>query len=293
MSEVKRKLATILAADCVGFSKHMESQEEKTLISLKECREIIDPIISKFAGRIFHTAGDSIIAEFDSPVGATKAAINFQNSIKNRNLVEETNPKLSWRVGIHLDDIIIEGDNIYGNGVNIAARLESQSPVGEILISEVVKQQIHNKIDETIHALGKIELKNISNDFEVFSLLGDGKSKIKNTTKININKKPKFAILPFANTSKDEDSGFLVDGIVEDLITEFSMMREFEIISRQTTVNFKDENQDIREFSKKFDLDFIVTGGIRASGKRVRISIELSDAKDDNIIWSKIGRAHV
>ena len=286
MSQVKRKLATILATDCVGFSKHMESQEEKTLSSLKECRDIIDPIINKFSGRIFHTAGDSIIAEFDSPVGATKAAVEFQKSINNRNLIEDVNPKLYWRVGVHLDDIIIEGDNIYGNGVNIAARLESQAPVGEILISDLVKQQIYNKIDDTIYPLGKIELKNISNNFEVFSLLGDGKSKIKNISNKNLNKKPKFAILPFANTSKDEDSGFLVDGIVEDLITEFSMMREFEILSRQTTVNFKDENQDIKEFSKRFDLDFIVTGGIRASGKRVRISIELSDAKDDSIIWS-------
>ena len=286
MSEVKRRLATILATDCVGFSKHMESQEEKTLSSLKECRDIIDPIINKFSGRIFHTAGDSIIAEFDSPVRAANAAVAFQNAIKERNLLEYINPKLYWRVGVHLDDIIIEGDNIYGNGVNIAARLESQSPVGEILISDVVRQQVYNKIEETIHSLGKIELKNISDNFEVFSLLGDGKNKIKNSSNKSLNKKPKFAILPFTNTSNDEDSGFLVDGIVEDLITEFSMMREFEILSRQTSVNFKDENEDIKDFSKKFDLDFIVTGSIRASGKRVRINIELSDAKDDNIIWS-------
>ena len=286
MSEVKRKLATILATDCVGFSKHMETQEEKTLLSLKDCRDIIDPVINKFSGRIFHTAGDSIIAEFDSPVRATNAAIEFQNAIKKRNSLKQTNPKLNWRVGIHLDDIIIEGDNVYGNGVNIAARLESQSPVGEILISDVVQQQVYNKIEETIYSLGIIELKNISNNFEVFSLLGDGKNKIKNTSSKKLNKKPKFAILPFTNTSNDEDSGFLVDGIVEDLITEFSMMREFEILSRQTSVNFKDENEDIREFSKKFDLDFIVIGSIRASGKRVRINIELSDAKDDSIIWS-------
>ena len=286
MSEVKRKLATILATDCVGFSKHMETQEEKTLLSLKDCRDIIDPVINKFSGRIFHTAGDSIIAEFDSPVRATNAAIEFQNAIKERNSLKQTNPKLNWRVGIHLDDIIIEGDNVYGNGVNIAARLESQSPVGEILISDVVQQQVYNKIEETIYSLGIIELKNISNNFEVFSLLGDGKNKIKNTSSKKLNKKPKFAILPFTNTSNDEDSGFLVDGIVEDLITEFSMMREFEILSRQTSVNFKDENDDIKEFSKKFDLDFIVIGSIRASGKRVRINIELSDAKDDNIIWS-------
>mgnify|MGYP005736732579 FL=1 len=286
MSQVKRKLATILATDCVSFSKHMEEQEEKTLESLKACREIIDPLISKYSGRIFHTAGDSVIAEFDSPVGSANAAIEFQNAIKDRNKNEEVNPKLSWRVGIHLDDIIIEGDNIYGNGVNIAARLESQSPVGEILISDVVNQQINKKIEQKIHSLGKIELKNISSNFEVFSILGDGKNKISKKTSPSVNKKPKFAILPFVNTSKDEDSGFLVDGIVEDLITEFSMMREFDILSRQTSVNFKDENQDIKEFSKKFDLDFIVTGGIRASGKRVRINIELSDANDESIIWS-------
>lgn len=283
---MKRKLATILATDCVGFSKHMEKQEEKTLESLKACREIIDPLISKYSGRIFHTAGDSVIAEFDSPVGSANAAIEFQNAIKDRNKNEEVNPKLSWRVGIHLDDIIIEGDNIYGNGVNIAARLESQSPVGEILISDVVNQQINKKIEQKIHSLGKIELKNISSDFEVFSILGDGKNKISKKTSPSVNKKPKFAILPFVNTSKDEDSGFLVDGIVEDLITEFSMMREFEILSRQTTVNFKNENEDLKEFSKKFELDFVVTGSIRASGKRVRINIELSDANDDSIIWS-------
>ena len=286
MSQVKRKLATILATDCVSFSKHMEEQEEKTLDSLKACRDIIDPLIAKYSGRIFHTAGDSVIAEFDSPVGSANAAIEFQNAIKDRNKNEEVNPKLSWRVGIHLDDIIIEGDNIYGNGVNIAARLESQSPVGEILISDVVNQQINKKIEQKIHSLGKIELKNISSDFEVFSILGDGKNKISKKTSPSVNKKPKFAILPFINTSKDEDSGFLVDGIFEDLITEFSMMREFEILSRQTSVNFKDENQDIKEFSKKFDLDFLVTGGIRASGKRVRINIELSDANDESIIWS-------
>ncbi len=286
MSEVKRKLATILATDCVGFSKHMQENEEKTLKSLNSCRDIIDPIITKYSGRIFHTAGDSVIAEFLSPVNCTKAAIEFQNEIKKVNANSQINPKLSWRVGIHLDDIIIEGDNIYGNGVNIAARIESQCPVAEILISDIVRQQVENKIDDQIHSLGKVELKNISNDFEVFSILGDGTNKFVDDKKGKVNKKPKFAILPFANTSQDEDSGFLVDGIFEDLITEFSMMREFEILSRQTSMNFKDENKDIKEFSNEFNLDFIVTGGIRASGKRVRINIELSDAKDDSIIWS-------
>jgi len=286
LSEVKRKLATILATDCVGFSKHMQENEEKTLQSLNLCREIIDPIITKHSGRIFHTAGDSVIAEFESPVKCANAAIEFQKQIEKKNIESDITPKLSWRVGIHLDDIIIEGKNIYGNGVNIAARLESQCPVGEILISDVVRQQVNKRIDEEIHQLGKVELKNISNDFEVFSILGDGTKKLGENKKGEVNKKLKFAILPFANTSNDEDSGFLVDGIFEDLITEFSMMREFEILSRQTSMNFKDEKKDIKDFASEFNLDFIVTGGIRASGKRVRINIELSDAKDDSIIWS-------
>lgn len=286
MSTVKRKLATILATDCVGFSMHMEEQEEKTLASLKACRDIIDPIIEQFSGRIFHTAGDSVIAEFQSPVECANAAIEFQNAILARNKKIEVDPKLLWRVGIHLDDIIIEGDNVYGNGVNIAARLEGQCPVSEILISDIVRQQINKKIDEKIYPLGKIELKNISEAFEVFSILGDGLNKFKEKSQKSINKKLKFAILPFTNTGNDEDSGFLVDGICEDLITEFSMMREFEILSRQTSINFKDEKKDIKEFSKEFNLDFIVNGSIRASGKRVRINIELSDARDDSIIWS-------
>ena len=286
MSTVKRKLTTILATDCVGFSMHMEEQEEKTLASLKACRDIIDPIIEQFSGRIFHTAGDSVIAEFQSPVECANAAIEFQNAILARNKKIEVDPKLLWRVGIHLDDIIIEGDNVYGNGVNIAARLEGQCPVSEILISDIVRQQINKKIDEKIYPLGKVELKNISEAFEVFSILGDGLNKFKEKSQKSINKKLKFAILPFTNTGNDEDSGFLVDGICEDLITEFSMMREFEILSRQTSINFKDEKKDIKEFSKEFNLDFIVNGSIRASGKRVRINIELSDARDDSIIWS-------
>ena len=286
MSTVKRKLTTILATDCVGFSMHMEEQEEKTLASLKACRDIIDPIIEQFSGRIFHTAGDSVIAEFQSPVECANAAIEFQNAILARNKKIEVDPKLLWRVGIHLDDIIIEGDNVYGNGVNIAARLEGQCPVSEILISDIVRQQINKKIDEKIYPLGKVELKNISEAFEVFSILGDGLNKFKEKSQKSINKKLKFAILPFTNTGNDEDSGFLVDGICEDLITEFSMMREFEILSRQTSINFKKEKKDIKEFSKEFNLDFIVNGSIRASGKRVRINIELSDARDDSIIWS-------
>ena len=125
MTKVKRKLATILATDCVGFSKHMETDEESTLASLNACRTIIDSHINDHGGRIFHTAGDSVIAEFDSPVECVNAALKFQDALYARNQKDEVHPALQWRVGVHVDDIIIEGDNVYGSGVNIAARLES------------------------------------------------------------------------------------------------------------------------------------------------------------------------
>ena len=125
MAKANRKLATILATDCVDFSKHMEAEEELTLDSLKSCRELIDPLIEEYGGRIFHTAGDSIIAEFNSPVQCVTAAVEFQKVIAERNKALEVGPKLVWRVGIHVDDVIIEGKDIYGSGLNIAARLEA------------------------------------------------------------------------------------------------------------------------------------------------------------------------
>ena len=126
MAKVNRKLATILATDCVGFSKFMETQEELTLANLKACRELIDPIIEEHGGRIFHTAGDSVIADFASPVECVHAAMKFQEVLTSRNETVDEGPKLEWRVGIHVDDVITEGENIYGSGVNIAARLEAQ-----------------------------------------------------------------------------------------------------------------------------------------------------------------------
>ena len=172
MDQIKRKLATILAADCVNFSKHMETNEEKTLKNLNDCRVIIDKKIKEFEGRIFNTAGDSVIAEFDSPVQCVKAAIEFQEELIKRNEHSITELRLEWRVGIHVDDVMVEGDNIMGSGVNVAARLESQCKPGQILVSRIVKDQVSKRVDFSIDADGTRELKNISSDFEVFIVGG-------------------------------------------------------------------------------------------------------------------------
>ena len=293
MSNVNRKLTSILATDCVGFSSHMEKDEEKTLENLKACRSLIDPVIEEYGGKIFYTAGDSVIAEFSSPVSCVKAASNFQKAIDIRNENAEDDSKLVWRVGIHMDDVIVEGDNIYGSGVNIAARLEAACTPGQILMSTTVKDQVSNKIEIKIEDAGTKALKNISDSFHTFgiSISGDkvaktdGKSYAEKEQQRNY--KPKLAVMPFSNMNNDEDSGYLVDGIVEDLITEFSMIRELEIVSRQSCFDFRDSDMELQEFCEKFNIDYVVSGNIRSSGKRVRISVELSDATNEQQIWNK------
>ena len=294
MEKVTRKLATILAADCAGYSELMDKNEELTLQNLKICRSIIDPIIEEYGGRIFNTAGDSVVAEFSSTVESVNAGIIIQKTLSDRNKKSDTNSQLLWRIGIHLDDVIIEGDNIYGTGVNIAARLEGECKPGEILISRMVSEQVRKRISFAVNAEGKRSLKNISEPVEVFSIAPEVseilEEKIEpNNVTVNLKANaevPKIALVPFSNLNKDEESGYLVDGIVEDLITEFSMIKELEVLSRQSSFDFRESNQDINEFSKKFGLNFIVSGSVRTSGKRVRLSIQLNDPTIDKVIWS-------
>jgi TolB-like protein len=294
MKKVTRKLTTILAADCAGYSELMDKNEELTLENLKICRSIIDPIIEEYGGRIFNTAGDSVVAEFSSTVESVNAGIIIQKTLFDRNKKSDTISQLVWRIGIHLDDVIIEGDNIYGTGVNIAARLEGECKPGEILVSRMVSEQVRKRIGFAVNAEGKKSLKNISEPVEVFSITPETSENFEE--KIEINKVttnlkakaevPKIALVPFSNLNNDEESGYLVDGIVEDLITEFSMIKELEVLSRQSSFEFRESNLDIGKFSKKFGLNYIVSGSVRTSGKRVRLSIQLNDPTIDKIIWS-------
>jgi len=301
MSKVNRRLATILATDCVGFSKFMEADEEGTLLSLKACREIIDNLIEEHGGRIFHTAGDSVLAEFNSTVECLNAAKHFQEALNSRaeKLIDAA--PLVWRVGIHVDDILVEADNVYGRGVNIAARLEAHCEPGQILVSRIVREQVQKRVGFAIQAAGSRSLKNISDEFEVFSVvdlssIDQEKSEPERTktgaediqkSPTSLRYKPRLAILPFENNSRESDAGFLVDGIVEDLITEFSMIRELDVLSRATTSEFKKSDADALKFASNFSSDFVVMGGIRSSGSRIRINVELIDATSGSVLWSQ------
>ena len=305
----ERKLATILATDCVNFSKHMEEAEEKTLRNLNECRKIIDEKISNYGGKIFSTAGDSVVAEFASPVQCVKAAIDFQNELYLRNERSITELKLEWRVGIHVDDVIVEENNIMGSGVNVAARLESQCKAGSILVSKIVKDQTDKRIDSEIKSDGTRELKNISKDFEVFKVEGllidedeffnedevvnksnelDNKNQVEDVKEkiIPSSDKIKIAILPFENLSKTEDSEFLSEGIFRDLSIEFSRMKEFNVMSHQACLDFKQSEDNALTFAKKNKIDFLIGGNIRASGNRIRLSVDLTDALDGSSVYA-------
>ena len=302
-TKLTRKLATILAADCVGFSKLMDVNEELTLQNIKVCRSLIDPIIKEHGGRIFHTAGDSVIAEFSSVVESVNAAIEFQKILSERNDSLNEESQMIFRVGIHLDDVIIEGDNIYGSGVNVAARLEGLCKPGCILLSRTVHEKIVKRISIAIDNLGNAKLKNIEGDYEIYQIspiLKDRTGSDEQDAHIvspadnGVAKpmkdgdiKPRLMLLPFRNLNKSEDNDFLVDGIVDDIITELSMINSIEIMSRNTTFDYKDNPIDVIEAAEKYKLDYVITGSIRSAGNRVRISAELGDPISGDSIWSE------
>ena len=289
MSGVQRRLATILATDCVGYSALMVKNEMETLNSVQACRAIIETTIDEYGGRVFNTAGDSVIAEFNSPVDCVNAAIDFQSLLLDRHTNSDISLNMKFRVGIHLDDVIIEGEDIFGNGVNIAARLEGVCDPGEILISHNVHQYISQKINLISEHIGNKKLKNIDDDFSVYQINIEDK-KVNNMALLDLKNKPnakkiRLLVLPFRNANNSLDNADLVDGIVEDLITEFSLIKDIEVMSNATTTSIKDNKIDLKNLKEGYGADFFLTGSIRSSGNRVRVSVELLGADDGGVLW--------
>ena len=294
----RRKLAAILAADVVGFSKKMGENENRTLKNLKACRTITDESIEANHGRVFGSAGDSVIAEFASPVDAIVAAVEFQRNLRDRNLEIPPEDQMELRVGLNLGDVIIEGDNLYGDGVNIAARLEPLAEPGGICVSGKFHEEVRRKLDLSFVSTGPQEMKNIEDPVHTFNvLLGHETEEVSqissaapSSTQLrqqSANAKPRLIVLPFNNLSNVEDNDFLVDGIVEDLITEFSRINSIEVISRNTAFSFKGKEVNNAQIATEFGIDFIANGSIRSSGNRIRISVELTDPESGNSIWSE------
>ena len=289
----RRKLAAILAADVVGFSRMMGESEDRTLKNLKACRAIVDESVVSKHGRIFNTAGDSVIAEFASPVDAIVAAIEFQKSLAQRNEACALEDRMLFRVGLNLGDVIVEGDNLYGDGVNIAARIEAECEPGGVMVSAKFHEEVRRKLELSFDSLGEKQFKNIAEPISTFRVRLNVENKVQDGQNLPLTappsneKPPSIAVLPFVNMSTDPEQEYLADGITEDIISKLSAWKNFPVVSRNSSFSFKGKNLKAAEFARELGVRYLVEGSVRKSGDRVRITANLIDAEDDQQIWSQ------
>jgi adenylate cyclase len=289
--QVQRKLMAILAADMVGYSRLMELDEAGTLARLKARRvELIDPSILKNNGRIIKTTGDGVLAEFASAVEATRCALEIQQRMARRNADVETDRQIQFRIGINIGDVIVDGNDIFGDGVNIAARLEQAAEPGGIMISYSVREQLANKLEVTFEDAGEQQLKNLSRPVHVYRISaapGEVKSIkfVPSAPEPGIDH-PSIAVLPFVNMSGDPDQEYFADGLTEDIITALSRFRDLLVISRNSSFVYKGKAVNVQEVAKAFAVQYVVEGSVRKAGNRVRITVQLIDALTDRHIWA-------
>jgi adenylate cyclase len=285
---VERKLAAILAADVAGYSRLMGADEEGTLARLKaHRRELIDPKITEHRGRIVKTTGDGILIEFPSVVDAVRCAVDVQKGMADRNASEPDDKRIRFRVGINIGDIIIDGDDIHGDGVNIAARLEPLSEPGGICISEICYQQVRDKLDYRFEDMGEQNLKNIARPVRVYGVAASASAPAQARPALTLPDKPSLAVLPFQNMSGDPEQEFFADGMSEDIITALSKLRWFFVIARNSTFAYKGRSPDVRQVARELGVRYVLEGSVRKSGSRMRITAQLVDAATGNHIWAE------
>lgn len=299
MSSIERKLTTILAADVVSFSKLMGEDEVGTLEALKSCRAIIDSSIDSHHGRIFGGAGDSVIAEFASPLEAMMSALEFQKLIGERNEHFTDRPPMDFRVGINIGEVIIDGDNLYGEGVNVAARVEALANPGSICVSRKVYEEVKRKLNVLFVDGGMQQLKNIEDPVAIFhieaadTIDADAGAAGGAMTKPGANKsssgfdKPSIAVLPFDNMSADPEQGFFADGITEDIITGLSRFPTLTVIARNSTFVYKGQAVNVMDIGRDLGVRYVVEGSVRKAGNRVRVTVQLIDASTGEHIWAE------
>ena len=289
-SSPRRKIAVIFATDVVGYSNKMEENEDQTLKNLKVCRNIIEGLVDEHHGRIFNTAGDSVLAEFQSAVEAVICASEFQNTIKERNNTVSDEEHMEFRVGINMGDVVIEGENLYGEGVNVAARLEALAQPGGICLSRNVHEIVNKKTNFQFHDLGEQTVKNTVLHAVDVTLDGTSQRKLsKPTTKqqSSTEKPPAIVVLPFTNMSGDSEQEYFADGITEDIITNLSLWKTFPVISRNSSFTYKGKSVNLKEVAEEMGVRYIVEGSVRKGGNKVRITAQLIDATEDHHLWSE------
>ncbi len=295
--KIERKLVAILAVDMVGFSRLMELDEAGTLARLKACRnDYLDPTVSRYFGRIIKTTGDGMLIEFPSVVDAMGAALDMQTYMQELNAGTDPGQRIQFRMGINLGDVIVDGDDIFGDGVNIAARIEPLASAGGICITASVCNELTNKLDIETIDLGERNLKNISRPVQVFAVqIGLQSNEVisgaggHDTTSGELAGRDQMsiAVLPFDNMSGDPEQEFFADGLSEDILTELARFRELFVISRNSTFVFKGKAVNVQDVAKELRVRYVVEGSVRKAGNRVRITVQLIDAENDRHVWAE------
>jgi TolB-like protein/class 3 adenylate cyclase/tetratricopeptide (TPR) repeat protein len=294
-ARVERRLAAILAADVAGYSRLMGGDEEGTLARLKACRRaVVDPKIAEHRGRIVKTTGDGMLAEFASAVDAVRCAVEIQRGMANGNVGVPEAKRIEFRIGIHVGDIIIDDDDIFGDGVNIAARLEGIADPGGICISDDAHRQIRGKTEIVYDDMGHQSLKNISEPMRAWRARpADAAVAITQPLKVDpppvaltLPDKPSIAVLPFANMSGDAEQEYFADGMVEDIITGLSRMTWLFVIARNSSFTYKGKAVDIKQVGRELGVRYVLEGSVRKAGNRVRITGQLIDASNGAHLWA-------
>ncbi len=289
---MERKLAAVLASDMVGYSRLMEADEQGTLARLRTHRiELIDPAIAKNQGHIIKTTGDGMLVEFQSVADAVRCAAEIQERMRRRNADVPEDRRIQFRIGINLGDIIFDQGDIFGDGVNIAARLEQLAEIGGFCVTQAVYEQVSDRLDIAFEDLGEKALKNITRPIRVWRALTEVPKKAEADRNDGVSAravvKPTIAVLPFANMSGDPAQEFFVDGLTEDIITELSRRHELFVISRTSTFMYKGQSANLREVAHKLGAQFLVEGSVRKSGDRLRVTVQLIDTATDAHIWAE------
>jgi TolB-like protein/class 3 adenylate cyclase/tetratricopeptide (TPR) repeat protein len=298
MNREQRKLAAIVAADVVGYSRLMGQDESGTLAALRAHRaERIEPALMRNGGRVVKLAGDGTLVEFGSAVDALRATIEFQQAVAEANDGQPESSRIVFRVGLHLGDLIVDGDDLYGDGVNIAARLEGAAPPGGILISRAVQEVVEGRLKAKLESLGELSLKNIERPIAAFRVewdAADWKGVIQAVPRpsspvrppLALPDKPSIAVLPFQNMTGDPEQEYFADGMADDITTALSRFKSLFVIARNSSHTYKGKSVNIREIGRELGVRYVLEGSVRKAGNRVRISGQLVEAASGAHLWA-------
>jgi adenylate cyclase len=285
---LQRRLAAILSADVVGYSRLMGLDEAGTLSRLNALRrELIDPTIAAHSGRIVKLMGDGALVEFASAVDAVTCAIEIQRQVCERDTANSEGNPIQFRIGINVGDVIIQGDDILGDGVNIAARLEGIAEPGGISISEEAWRQVQGKVAANFIDAGEQNLKNIARSVRVYHVEFDKERATSGARPLSSRDTPSIAVLPFQNLSGDSEQDYFCDGLVDDILTSLSKLAGLRVIARNSSFSYKGRSVDVPDAARQLGVRYVLEGSVRKSGNRIRISAQLIDARDGTHLWAE------